>query len=331
MESVGHRFLSAFYTEHLWSILAAAGVSPLESTLPWCTPDEALFFVGRTQGLTATRPPVDVVVSSTCIDHAEADVGRLSATVLADLVHAAAISCALCVPLLSFLGTGEEIQMVPGGDERAAAWMRVAAVVTDLFARLCLPARSQIVLSSDPQIWQALSAMVEADRSQVSEQELAGLYHLTDGSCFPQGTPFHFYYDYYRSNLAHYRSPVLEHLLGCTLRDIVVVENVQQVKAVAIARRLNTGQRTEQLVTLPAPGRAGSMRATRASRQMRLDLTELGCCQGGPAGVSDLGLSGDHLHFWSTICHHWNRLSASKDPQAGRVGRRRATSCAKEG
>lgn len=319
MGSVAQRFLAAFYAEHLWSLLRAAGVSPMEDRLSWCAPGEELFFVGRTQGLTAVRPPIDVVVSSPCIDHAEADPAQLSATVLADLVHGAALSCALSVPLLSFLGTGEEIHLVPGGDRRATAWLRVAAVVTELFAQMRLPARSQIVLSSDAQIWQLLSAMVETDRRQVSEQELAGLYHLTDGSCFPQGTPFHFYYAYYRFNLAHYRSPVLEHLLGGPLRGILVVENAQQVKAVAIARRLNMGRQTEHLVTLPAPGRSGTVRATRANRQQRLDLAETGWCRGAPTGVSDLGLSGDHLHFWSMICRSWNRHAARRDTRAGGI------------
>jgi hypothetical protein len=318
MGPVVQRFLSAFYAEHLWPTLRDFGVFPLQHPLPWCAPGAALFFAGRTRGLTAARPPIDVVVASPCIDHAEADPGRLSATVLADLVHGAAVSSALSVPLLSFLGTGEEIHLLPGGDTRAAAWMQVADVVTDLFAQLHLPAGSRIVLSSDEEVWRALCALVERDRSQVCTQELNGLYHLTDGSCFPLGTPFHSYYDYYRSTLAHYRLPLLEQVLGSTLAGILVVENVQQVKAVAIARRLNAGRATEHLVTLPAPGRAGRTRATRASREQRLDLAELGCCQGAASRASDLGLRGDYLHFWSTICHDWNRLSARTDTRSSR-------------
>lgn len=217
--------------------------------------------------------------------------------------------------------------MVPGGDERAAAWMRVADVVTDLFAQLRLPAGSQIVRTSDEQIWRVLSAVVDDDRSQVSEQELNGLYHLTDGSCFPLGTPFRYYYDYYRYNLAHYRYPLLDYLLTGAPAGILVVENVQQVKAVAIARRLNTGRATEHLVTLPAPGRASNMRATRASRQQSLDLAELTCGQGESARISNLGLSGDPLHFWSTVSHCWNRLSAGLDTRPGGADCRSAGFC----
>lgn len=309
MARLARRLLAAFYPQEVWPTLAAHGVFPLD-TLPWLVDGERLPLVAGTAGLAAARPPIDAVVASTCIDHAEADPHQLSAAVLADLVHGAVVSRALDLPLLSFLGTGEEMRLTPGGDARAPAWGQVADVIAEMFARLRLPARSRIIVSHEEQVWSALQATVASDRERLPRHELAGLYHLTDGSLFPLGTPFDSYYEYYRSTLAHYRQPVLERLLGCALRGILVVENVQQVKAVALARRLNGGMATEHLVTLPAPGRTGTTRATRAGARGRLCLDELQVSAGGLAQVSQLGLVGDPLLFWRTVCQLWNDCSA---------------------
>lgn len=320
MVQIVQRFLESFYTQDLWPVLAAYGVHPLAGAYPWISDGERLFLAAGTAGLGPVRPPIDAVLASTCIDHAEADPQRLSASVVADLVQGAAVSCALSVPLLSFLGTGEEIGLVPGGKKRAAAWCRVADMVTDVFTRLRLPAGSQILRSGQARVWDVLHSTVDSDRDRLGCQVLNGLYHFTDGSSFPLGTPFAYYYEYYRYNIAHYRRPVLEHVLGRPLRGILVVENVQQVKAVAVARGLNAGWATEHLVTLPAPGRAGNARATRVCGLSRLDLARLQSVS--PERVGELGLAGDHLRFWSTICQLWERLSGQSCPQhtAGEKG-----------
>jgi hypothetical protein len=312
MQSVVRRFLADFYEPDLWAVLATCGVFPWESALPPLTGAQHLCLVAATAGLAAWPAPIDAVVASTCIEHSEADPQRLSASVVADLVHGAAVSCALGVPLLSFLGTGEEIRLLPGGQARADGWMRVADVVAGVFEQLRLPARSQILRSDRRQVWQALCATADADREQLDTQALAGLYHLTDGSLFPLGTPFTCYYDYYRLNIAHYRRPFLEQLLGGPLRGILVVENVQQVKAVAMARRLNAGWPTEHLVTLPAPGRAGPTRATRAPGRQGLRLYEFVRWQQEPALAGESGLAGDHLRFWEAIAHLWQRCTAGR-------------------
>jgi hypothetical protein len=191
--------------------------------------------------------------------------------------------------------------------------MRVADVVAEVFSHLRLPPHSQILRSGERPIWQALGAAVDDDRAQLGEQALNGLYHLTDGSLFPLGTPFTCYYDYYRFTIAHYRRPFLEQLLGGPLRGILVVENVQQVKAVAMARRLNAGWPTEHLVTLPAPGRAGPERATRAPGRQRLRLEEFVRWQQEPAYAGEIGLVGDHLHFWEAIAHLWQCCTVSRE------------------
>ncbi|GER83925.1 hypothetical protein KTAU_25620 [Thermogemmatispora aurantia] len=311
MRELTLHFMQRFYGEGIWPLLKTYGIDspPFEFEEEEETRSQlaALFFVAGTRRLSGLSQSIEVVVASPCIDHAEAEPRRLAATVIADLVHGAAISRLLSVPLVSFIGTGQEIRLVPRGAERAAGWHRVAERVLSVFETLELPTGSRCFVSHDEVVWAVLSETVERDRTRLPTVALNGLYHLRDGSAFPAGSPFRYYYEYYRYNLACYRQPVLEHLLGRPLRGMLVVENVQQVKAVALARRLNGQWPTEHLVTVPAPGRAGDERATRAAAQDRLTIDELpSCCEMGEGG-EDWGR--EHRAFWEKICHSWQELS----------------------
>ncbi len=318
MMDLARQFLSTFYSEEVWFTLATYGVHPLQERSVWLPDAERLFFVAGTDGLSTPHVLVenlDAVLASTCIDHAEADPQRLCATVVADLVHGAVVARALSLPLLSFVGSGEEMFLVPGGEERASGWMIVVEAVAQVFHDLHLPPGSQLFLSHLPAIWETLTSSVGNDRDRLPKRHLQGLYHITDGSLFPLGTPFGYYYEYYRYNVAHYRRCVLEQLLKRPLRGILVVENVQQVKAIALARHLNTGWPTEHLVTLPAPGRSGNERGTRVASHERLPLTTLWQFHQTQEWETEARLSGEHLRFWTAVCQSWDRLSTREETQ----------------
>ncbi|GGL42363.1 hypothetical protein [Planomonospora parontospora] len=286
------RLATAMYGPQAETATAAYGINTLTEPPPWLRGMEAGVVAATPAAADGPRP--DVVVASTCVDHCDADPGRLAATVLADLVHGAAVAGLLGRPLLSFIGIGEEIHLVPGGGDLAARWHETADRVADLFRGLAVPPGSRIVSTADADLWRALNDVVEADRVRLPDDELGGLYHLLDGSCFPRGTPFRYFYAYYRANIAHYRRPVVEHLMGPAPGGILVVENLQQVKAVAVARRLNGDWPTEHLATLPAPDRTGRTRATRSGRR---DGVPLDAFLDDPMGVLE-GVGPDVRAFW---------------------------------
>jgi len=217
---------------------------------------------------------VNAILCSTCIDHCDANPKLLAATVAADLVHGAFAALHYDLPLISFICTGQEIRLTPKGTSEQDRWHAVSSVVKDIFSNFSLPTGSMIVDTDDPAVWRSLTQQVLLDQSAIDENLLDGLYHITDGSPFPGATPFTFYYEYYRYNVALYRKAVLQELFGVKEGGVLVVENVQQVKAVAIARQLNGSWPTHQLVTLPAPSRCGKERATRANGDDRFYLSD---------------------------------------------------------
>lgn len=295
------RLLTAMYPGDAPGTLASYGAARLPDRHAW---PHKLGFVAATPNAGADPTAVDAVVASTCVDHCEADPDLLAATVLADLVHGAVVARRLGVPLLSLVGIGQEIRLVPGGGALAGQWRAVAGRVAAVFAGLALPAGSRLASTDEESVWQCLTEVVDRDRPRVADRCLDGLYHLDDGSLFPRGTPFGFFYEYYRYNLACYRRHLVETLLDCGSVGVLVVENVQQVKAVATARRLAAGWPVEHLVTLPAPGRSGRERATRATGADRVTLADL-------LATPDRALaaaSPDSGAFWRAVCHHHTML-----------------------
>ncbi len=304
MNSHTGALLAQLYSAALPDALAAADVQVFGDapTPGWLAPLSGLAFAGQA-GLAAERPGVGLVLSSTCVDHCEGDPAQLAATVIADLVHGAAVARLLGVPLLSFAGAGQEVRLTPGGSGQRPEWRRVSAAVRAVFDALELPPGSRLLDTDAPEIWALLAEQAEADRAELPDQRLDGLYRLDDGSAFPAGTPFAFFYEYYRYNVALYRRPVLA-ALGPAGAGVLVVENVQQVKAVTLARRLNGPWPTQHLVTVPAPGRGAAERATRARSADRLLLDEY--LRGGTP--VEATLPGATAAFWSAVREHHTLL-----------------------
>ncbi|OLT25786.1 hypothetical protein BJF83_22650 [Nocardiopsis sp. CNR-923] len=289
------RLATAMYGPELAQEMFRHGVRLLRQPLEWLRPAGSTFVTGTTTDSTPPNP--DVVVSAACVDHCEADTRRLAATVLADLAHSAAVARLLDRPLLFLIGIGEEIRVVPGGHELASAWHEVARHVERLFDRLNTPVGSRLVHTDEDALWKAVSTTAESDRSDLPNDRLDGLYHLLDESAFPRGTPYTYFYDYYRANVAHYRRPVVEHVMGLCPDGVLIVENAQQIKAVAEARRLNGIWPTHHLVTLPAPGRFGGERATRSAGRDRILLADL---LQDPVKTLD-GADPDVQVFWRSV------------------------------
>lgn len=259
--------LHSMYQEALRSTLASRDIACLGSTArpAWLGPVSELAFAGITARHRGDAPPaVSAVLCSTCVDHCEADPSALAATVAADLVHGAAVADLLRVPMYSYVSTGQEIRLTPGGETDKRGWRQVTAVIRGLFDALRLPAGSRLVDTNEPAVWKVLSANVDRDRPVLADYTLNGLYRIDDSSPFPAGTPFGFYYEYYRHNVAQYRRSVIRQIFNDHVNDILVVENIQQVKAVALAQALDGQTSGGQLVTVPAPGLISSQRATRA-------------------------------------------------------------------
>ncbi len=212
----------------------------------------------------------DLVLANSCIDHARGDPGRLSASVLADVVFGHLAARALNVPLLLCFGTGEEIHVVPRGGQLAAGWTAVMARIRTLVEDLEAPASGrQVIHTADPDVWATATDVVAADEEAIPDRHLDGLYRLHPEEPFPRSTPYTYFYRYYRHNVARYRVPFLRAVSDTPARAILVTENAQQLKAVHLASALNRndGVMTAQLVTVPAPSRSGcglAMRATGA-------------------------------------------------------------------
>lgn len=300
------RLVTAMYGEELSASLAESGLETLAEPPEWLLEQQAAFIAASVSPARDCNPLPDVVMASTCVDHCKADPSRLAATVLADLTHGAAIARLLNRPLLSVVGIAEETLLVPGGQERASAWHDVADSIAEVFKEFTIPEGSRLVSTADDQMLWSLLEVVETDRSHLADSDLDGLYHLLDGSCFPHGTPFGFYYGYYRMNIAHYRRPVIERLMGPAPGGVLIVENIQQSKAIAIVRSLNRGWPTEHLATLPAPGRTGRDRATRSTKQ---DAILLSTFLRDPGSALE-GADPDVQNFWHTTDDLFRRTRA---------------------
>ncbi|WP_125211446.1 hypothetical protein [Streptomyces griseofuscus] len=218
------------------------------------------------------------VLASPCIDHSSGRISALTASVAGDLLIGLRVAEALGLPMVSFLGSGEETHLVPSGEERCADWQRVAEYVAGLGTRW---ARGRVdatfVRTGEPVAWATIKAQTAADHDRVPQAGLDGLHRLVDDNPYPRGTRFTYLYDYYRSNISHYRRPVIEALAGVDTAHVLVVENVQQIKCVAWARALNDadGIRTSHLVTCPAPDATNSVRVSRAEPRHRIMLADV--------------------------------------------------------
>ncbi|MGW7573846.1 hypothetical protein [Streptomyces sp. NPDC054765] len=230
------------------------------------------------------------VLASPCIDHSSGRVSALTASVAGDLLIGLHVAEALGLPMVSFLGSGEETHLVPGGEDRCADWRRVAEHVAGLGARW---ARGQVdatfVRTGEPVAWATLGEQTAADHDRVAQGGLDGLHRLADDIPYPRGTRFTYLYDYYRSNISHYRRPVIEALADVDTAHVLVVENVQQIKCVALARALNDadGIRTSHLVTCPVPDVTNSVRVSRAEPRHRIMLADV--LDGQPPGSTPYG------------------------------------------
>lgn len=251
--------------ERLWELLESFGCRPVSAAAGAAflsSGEHPLGYVAEWTPNAASWDQADSVLCSTCIDHCGGDSEKLAATVVSDLVHAAAVATHLSLPLVGFIPVGQEIRLQTDGSPRVKDWLLVADRVQQLFDELDLPAGSQVRSTHEDDVWDALTRSA-ADRTPVIPTcRLDGLYHLTDDSYFPAGTPFNYYYAHYRVNAAQYDVAVLTELFG--YRRPVVVENLQQVKAIFLAEEISGGL-GGALLTVPAPGRSLGVRATRSA------------------------------------------------------------------
>lgn len=246
----------------------------------------------------------DLVLAQTCIDHCKGDPDRLAGTVLADLVFGHAVAVELGAQLVCIVGTGEETQIVPNGLGRAAQWRRVGDAIDDLWCSFVdPPAGRRLVRTDDADVWAAATAQVAADARAVADADLDGLYRVDPADRFPAGTPYRYFYAYYRHNVARYRRSLLAELLDRPVGSVVVVEDVIQARAVALARQLDPEpSATSHLATLPAPARDGRTRASRSSGSAWISLDEV---RRGRGCLAALG------PYWALVDAAWEAASAS--------------------
>lgn len=225
----------------LWELLESFGcrrVSPAAGAfLP--SGEHPLGYVAEWTPSAASWGQADCVLCSTCIDHCGGDPEKLAATVMSDLVHAAAVATHLSLPFVGFIPVGQEIRLETDCSLRVEDWLLVADRVQQLFDELDLPAGSRVRSTHEDEVWDALTRSAAGRTPAIPTCRLDGLYHLTDDSYFPAGTPFGYYYDHYRVNAAQYDVKVLAELFG--YRRPIVVENLQQVKAIFLAQEISGG------------------------------------------------------------------------------------------
>ncbi len=300
VETAMHRM----YPDRL-SFLRGLGLRPLDDGPVWGLPVVGMMGDGDWRRATC-------VVASPCIDHCFGDVDELSVSVAADLLIGLRIAEALTLPLVSFLVAGEETHLVPGGTARAAAWARVVDHVARLGGSWAGGRVDAFFVSTqDPTAWEVLRRQTDADRSDVRDRDLDGLYRIADDLPFPRGTRFTHLYEYYRFNVSHYRRRLVERLADVNGEHILVVENLQQIKAVKLAERLNPRQcgRTSHLVTSPVPDITNTVRVSRAERHNRVTLTEFLREDPRP-----------DMPFWTTLDvlrRHCERLGGTRVGAAG--------------
>ncbi|TFE31018.1 hypothetical protein E0F15_11060 [Frankia sp. B2] len=247
------------------------------------------------------------VIASPCIDHCGGELTELTASVAGDLLLGLRVAEVLNRPLISYLGSGEEIFLVPGGQPRAAKWREIATWVDDLAASwVGSRVASHRFATHEASIWGRIQSQVEADREALPDSTLNGLHRLSDDLPYPGGTRFTYLYEYYRSNIGHYRKNVLESLTGERVTHVLVVENVQQIKCNRLCAALNftDGIRMSHLVTCPVPDLTSKVRVTRADRGNRVMMTDL--------------LAGDvpqHSGFWPFLVE-LNRSYSGADAPA---------------
>ncbi len=225
-------------------------------------------------------PRPDLIVAQTCIDHSAADPGKLAVSVLTDLVFGHLAAHALGAPLLICLGTGEELHVVPRGQRRAAGWQAVVRRIGGVLESLAPPPSGRRVIETgEPEIWDLAREVVEAD--DIPDEDLDGLYRLHPPDPFPRATPYTYFYRYYRHNVVRYRAPFLSAVSGTPARQVLVVEDAHQLKAVGLAAARNApeGTATSHLMTPAAPSRSLSGRASRATGE---DFVPLPATAAGP-------------------------------------------------
>jgi hypothetical protein len=292
--------LSIMYGDQARTLLARSGVRPVPpGQVPAGLPVVGVVDDGRPW----TGP--DAVVASACVDHAAGDATGLSASVVADIVIGASVAAGIGVPLISFVNLGQEVNLVPAGPEGHHGWSGVRQRVEAVFSAVAPPG-SALVDTADPTVWATLADRVGKARPDLPDAALDGLYHPCDESSFPRGTPFGYYYDYYRFNIVTYLPEVIGEVVGIPVRDVLVVENVQQVNAVRLAAGLARTGSLRQWVTLPAPDRTGTSRATRSTGADRVPFDDFG------DGLPGMVTAATSRRYWEHVVDLWRRLD--KEP-----------------
>lgn len=305
-EELANRIAREMYDEEcLREVLASHGCLPVSApmakrlgSLGWAPAGYVAERLSPGPGI--GRQP-GCILCSPCVDHCMARPELLAATVASDLVHAAAAAWVFRVPLVGYIPVGQEIHLAPSGEPDADGWRSVAARVGELFNKLRLPPGSRLASTADIDVWKALKGSVLRRRDALPTPSLNGLYHLTDGSFYPAGTPFQFYYDHYRMNVAQYDRAVVETVFE--VFDPLVVENLQQAKAIFLADETTCAPRTTSaLLTVPAPGRSIGTRATRSAPDASYLLNDF----------LDGGAVFENAHvgqYWSTVSTAWGQLT----------------------
>ncbi len=217
------------------------------------------------------------IVGGVCVDHCEGVLERLSVSIYPDIVVPLRLGAALNRRVILILPIAEAVLASP---RRGLAWQgvgdRVEALVAHLAATYQHP-RVDVVRTDRVRIDRRIAAAVDQYRPHLDSMQLRGLFAVASSGAGGRSTTAARVKTFHRT-LVGYLPSVLSELTCEKCDDILVVENAQQLRAVAAARNLrNSGGLAGtlgHLVYPPAPSMSGRSRMSRAMDRTRIMVGE---------------------------------------------------------
>lgn len=278
---------------------------------------------GFVLGVAAGANDVDfegcLIAGGPCIDHCEGDVNGVVIQLLVDILHPLVAAKRLRRPCVVYLATLEEaFTRVDTSPEAEIRWRLVAAAIREFIQRLAdlLDVPQVCILETgEPRVRAVTAKYVEEYRIHLGGEQLQGLYALGSNRRRSEASTSRL--ESYRYTVVAYLPRVLHELAPFGFTDVVVTENLQEIRAVHLARSLN--ERTSShgregrdaqlvhVVTVPSPSISGTSRMYRAPRRSKIYLLDDDAALRAKLGQA----SAESAHYWQWI---WPRELRGQGP-----------------
>ncbi len=222
-----------------------------------------------------------VVVGGGCLGYSRARTDCVRIDYLVDTLLTLTLAAWTGYRCVIYLPVGEEL-LVANAD-RHGNWLRfgdvMEAFVGLLASRVALPHPVEIIRTDAPEVSALLDDCLDRRHRELDGWDLTDLYTVRPSTTDQGDPPGPRRLHQYRRTIITYLPETIRQLLGDrTIAHVVVAENLHQVRAVAMARRITVNttpaDQIDYLAHLPTPSITATNRMARAEDRSAIHLLD---------------------------------------------------------